>query len=299
MKFSRKIDEALKKAALLHDGQIRKWGGIPYITHPMAVAMTVSEYTDDEDVIVAALLHDTLEDTDYNPSQLEMEFGTKVFEIVNGVTEAKSTSKFSWDARKEGYLKQLEGGSQESLLAAAADKICNRRNFIDAFKQGGESFLAAFHASPIKKYLYHYSILEIMRKKLENQEILEEYEKLLDKMSDILIFRQLRKPEQCRLWQDDCQDLKNHIGSILEVVKTYSDSSNMERELLKCDECGQLYFFEHYDPWSDTGEEYNTYIPVESIEFADKLNEKMPIELLAFSPSIHHDLGKEPIWLGK
>ena len=67
MAYSYRIEQAIKAASVLHREQVRK-GSVPfpYITHLFAVAMIASDYTDDEDVIVAALLHDTIEDTDYS-----------------------------------------------------------------------------------------------------------------------------------------------------------------------------------------------------------------------------------------
>ncbi|MFA5828390.1 MAG: HD domain-containing protein [Candidatus Shapirobacteria bacterium] len=63
MILSPKIRKALRLAAVQHDGQYRKDGVTPFIIHPIEVAMIVSEYTDNEDIISAALLHDVLEDT--------------------------------------------------------------------------------------------------------------------------------------------------------------------------------------------------------------------------------------------
>ena len=72
MSYSYAIEQAIRAASVLHKDQIRK-GSVPYpyVTHLFAVAMIVSDYTSDEDTIVAALLHDTLEDTDYTEEELE------------------------------------------------------------------------------------------------------------------------------------------------------------------------------------------------------------------------------------
>ncbi|MEK7182016.1 MAG: HD domain-containing protein, partial [Patescibacteria group bacterium] len=56
------IDKAIQRATVLHHGQERKGTGAPYIVHPYAVAFLLAHYTDDEDVIIAGLLHDVLED---------------------------------------------------------------------------------------------------------------------------------------------------------------------------------------------------------------------------------------------
>ena len=86
--YTYKIEQAIKAAAILHDGQLRKGNvPLPYITHLYAVAMILESYTEDEDTIVAGLLHDTLEDTDYTPEELEADFGKEVCEAVLAVTE--------------------------------------------------------------------------------------------------------------------------------------------------------------------------------------------------------------------
>ena len=77
--YTYKIEQAIKAAALLHQDQLRKGVvPLPYISHLMAVMLILRDYTDDEDTLVAALLHDTLEDTDYTPEELETDFGKTV-----------------------------------------------------------------------------------------------------------------------------------------------------------------------------------------------------------------------------
>src|SRR3989344_3012922 len=110
MSYSYAIEQAIRAASVLHKDQVRK-GQVPYpyITHLTAVAMIVSDYTDDEDTIVASLLHDTLEDTDYTEKELEDDFGGSVKEIVCAISQPKSNDKepSSVEAQKKQYLKQL------------------------------------------------------------------------------------------------------------------------------------------------------------------------------------------------
>ena len=128
MRHSHTIERAIKKVAVLHKDQKRKGeGGLPYVTHLFSVALILSEYTDDEDVIVAGLLHDTLEDTVYTEGELERDFGKRVHDIVVGVTEPKyeDGEKLPWEERKRAYIRGLQQAPKESLLVSAADKTHN------------------------------------------------------------------------------------------------------------------------------------------------------------------------------
>ncbi len=142
-----KIEKAIARATLLHQHQKRKVTGVPYIVHPYAVAFLLAHYTDDEDVIVAGLLHDVLEDVPhYAEENLRDEFGERVYHIVKEVTEdmtqaeKKDHSRRSanWLERKKKYLANLSDDSKEALLVAAADKIHNLRSFLDDYSCHGE-----------------------------------------------------------------------------------------------------------------------------------------------------------------
>ena len=88
MSYSYRIEQAIRAAAVLHKDQVRRGQTpFPYITHLYAVATLVADYTEDENVIIAALLHDSIEDTDYTPDELKDDFGGEVMDLVLGVTE--------------------------------------------------------------------------------------------------------------------------------------------------------------------------------------------------------------------
>ncbi|MFM8328688.1 MAG: HD domain-containing protein, partial [Actinomycetales bacterium] len=80
------IDRAFEQARISHEGQLRK-SGDPYITHPVAVAEILAELGLDPNTIAAALLHDTVEDTNYSQEQLRIEFGEEIASLVEGVTK--------------------------------------------------------------------------------------------------------------------------------------------------------------------------------------------------------------------
>jgi len=102
---------------------------VPYIVHPVEVAMILDKYTDDEDVICAGLLHDVLEDVvGYSRANLAQEFGERVAQIVQEVSEDKDPNvpedaKATWRERKEKYLAGLRQDSEEAILVCAAEKM--------------------------------------------------------------------------------------------------------------------------------------------------------------------------------
>ena len=161
------IDRALAVAARCHAGQTRKDDPTPYIAHPVAVAMIVSDFTDDQDVAVAALLHDVLEDVP--PSVYSAaEFGDRVTELVRGVSEEKTAGEEPppWRVRKEGYLAALAEDSEECLLISAADKIHNLRSMVAAHERLGDDMWGLFNAGPQEKLWFYRSIADAVTRRL-------------------------------------------------------------------------------------------------------------------------------------
>jgi len=152
--FTPNISKALNLAGELHEGQERKGDGLPYIVHPFAVALILMDYSEDEDVIVASLLHDTVEDTEYTEEQVIEDFGPKVAEIVMSVTETNKND--SWQKRKNDYLDHLKEARSEAKLLCAADKIHNLLSMIAAYKKLGRKAEKAFNA-PLDKKIWFYN----------------------------------------------------------------------------------------------------------------------------------------------
>jgi len=124
------ITKATRFAADKHRGQTRKDAdNTPYINHPVAVAHLLSDYAGIEDVhvIVAALLHDTVEDTDATVDEIEQEFGREVRDIVIEVTDDKSLPSAK---RKQLQIEHAARLSQAARLVKLADKICNLQDIL-------------------------------------------------------------------------------------------------------------------------------------------------------------------------
>src|SRR5690606_29786959 len=118
-----------KLAMELHHWQTRKGTDIPYVTHLWAVAALVGEYGGDEEQVIAALLHDAIEDQGDKMTfeQIRERFGKTVVDIVRGCTDAETIPKPPWKIRKQHYLAHLTTGSPHVKLVSAADKLHNAR----------------------------------------------------------------------------------------------------------------------------------------------------------------------------
>lgn len=142
-------------AARKHHGHFRAEAEpLPYITHLFSVALLVAENGAEDDVVSAALLHDTLEDTGTTREELAAAFGERVAELVEHVSERPSVERGSpeastpkgeikdvWREKKEAYLKHLEEAPEDALLIAIADKIDNIESKLEAYeKEGGALF---------------------------------------------------------------------------------------------------------------------------------------------------------------
>jgi (p)ppGpp synthase/HD superfamily hydrolase len=161
--FTGRIERAIAAAVEAHRDQTRKGDGtLPYVVHPVTVALILSRYTDDEDTIIAGLLHDALEDTDLGEAAVEREFGSRVLAMVRDVTEP-GLPGLSWETRKVRYLRQLERAPRGSLLVASADKIANLLSMIAAHAAHGDTIWERFHAPPAQKLRFYRQVSETVR----------------------------------------------------------------------------------------------------------------------------------------
>ena len=117
-KNQKRIDEAIKLATAAHEGQFRK-SGDPYITHPLAVMKIVEAWGMDEDTIIAAVLHDTVEDTSVNLQDIKDQFGEQVAFLVDGVTKLGNARSGMRDL--DTYLPSTKDNLLRLLVATGAD----------------------------------------------------------------------------------------------------------------------------------------------------------------------------------
>ena len=154
---------ALLFAAEKHSGQTRKASTIPYIAHLMGVASLVLEAGGDEDLAIAALLHDVVEDCGGAPVLKEVcrRFGKRVAAIVEGCTDADTHPKPPWRERKENYLRHLRTADADTRLVSAADKLNNVRSILSDYRALGESVWSRFNGGREGTLWYYRTLLEI------------------------------------------------------------------------------------------------------------------------------------------
>ena len=121
------IERAYRTAEKAHRGQMRK-SGEPYITHPVAVATILAEVGMTSPTLAAALLHDTVEDTDYSLEQLTADFGPAIAQLVDGVTKLDKI-RYGANAQSETLRKMIIAMSRDIrvLLIKLADRLHNAR----------------------------------------------------------------------------------------------------------------------------------------------------------------------------
>jgi (p)ppGpp synthase/HD superfamily hydrolase len=141
-----RLQRAFRYAAEKHAGQTRKQTAVPYLSHLMAVTSLVLEAGGDEDMAIAALLHDVVEDCGGMPRlrEIRKQFGPRVGKIVEGCTDTFVDPKPDWMERKKGYLREVKHADVETRLVSACDKLHNVRTILADYRQHGESIWVRF-----------------------------------------------------------------------------------------------------------------------------------------------------------
>ena len=178
------LDKAIVFAVKAHEGQKRK-DGSAYILHPLEVTVIAGTMTKDPDVLAAAVLHDTVEDTDTTADDILNEFGPNVAELVAHETEDKRPemkASDSWKIRKEESLAVLKDSGINSKIIWVADKLSNMRSLKKDYERVGEKIFERFNEkNPKQQRWYHETVLEYT-KELAEYSAYKEYKALFDEV---------------------------------------------------------------------------------------------------------------------
>ena len=176
--YSPRVEFALATVLEAHGLRRRKAGRGYEATHVTSVAWITADYGFDEDTVIAALLHDTLEDTALDPQVIRSRFGDAVLGMVRDVSEPPRPQP--WRARKEQYIEQLRQTPRlGSLAVASADKIHNLTKMADGLRTGGLAFAGAFTAGLDAMQWYHHTVYEMAAARWSHA-ILDEHRLRLD-----------------------------------------------------------------------------------------------------------------------
>lgn len=171
---------ALDKTHEWHRFQTRKGSGIPYIAHLMSVCALVLENGADEDVAIAALLHDAVEDNEHvTIEMIEEEFGEKVARIVLMCSDTEDTAnKPPWKSRKEKYLDHLKTAPPEALLVSLADKLHNITSLYYDYRAIGDKLWSRFNASKKEILWYYASLNEIFQQRQHHNALVQRFSEI-------------------------------------------------------------------------------------------------------------------------
>lgn len=172
------FDQALIFATERHSGQTRKRNDLPYILHPIEVAEIVGTMTEDREVLAAAVLHDTVEDTDTTIEEIRERFGKRVALLVMTETEDKRPDlppEATWELRKEETLNILENTKDIGVkMMWLGDKLANMRSFARQYRTEGHALWQHFHQKdPARQAWYYHKILRCLRALSEYDAYLE------------------------------------------------------------------------------------------------------------------------------
>ncbi len=169
-----RIARAIEFARRSHEGSFRKGTDIPYINHPLEVFDIVKGMTDDEDVIIAALLHDVVEDTPCSVSDIEEMFGARVAELVKAESEDKRRDlppESTWKIRKTESIEHLRKSPIDVKIIALADKLSNMRATQKQYAIKGEDMWKCFNEKNHSvQGWYYYSIADAVKELSDTKE---------------------------------------------------------------------------------------------------------------------------------
>ena len=174
------IDRAIAFATRAHEGQVRKGTSRPFILHPMEVGKIVATMTEDEEVISAAILHDTIEDcVGVTEETLRDKFTERVAALVAQESEDKSKT---WMERKSATIEHLRVAPREIQMIGLADKLSNMRDIDRDYPECGEELWNRFRMKDKNVIGWYYkSIRESLREAMDGTQAYREYCELIAK----------------------------------------------------------------------------------------------------------------------
>ena len=179
------LDRAILFAVHAHAGTERREKGYPYIVHPLEAVSIVATMTADQELLAAAALHDTVEDTEVTVDQLRAEFGERIAslvadesdEIPEGINE-----EASWHQRKQAAINRLAKASHDAKMVALGDKLSNMRAIARDYAVQGDALWNLFHAKDPKDHAWHYRGLADALKELDGTFAYQEFVTLIDQV---------------------------------------------------------------------------------------------------------------------
>ena len=179
------LDRAIIFAVRAHAGTERRGKGFPYIVHPMEAMEIVATMTPDQELLAAAALHDTVEDTDVTVDQIRAEFGDRIANLVAAESDAfveGVSEEDSWHDRKQAAMDRLAAAPHDAKMVALGDKLSNMRAIARDYAVQGDALWNLFHAKDPKDHAWHYRGLADSLRELQDTFAFREFESLINQV---------------------------------------------------------------------------------------------------------------------
>lgn len=179
------LDRAIVFAVKAHHNTERRGKGFPYIVHPLESVEIVATITPDQELLAAAALHDTIEDTDVTVEDIRKEFGDRIANIVHAESDQETegvSEEDSWHARKQAAIARLAAAPHEAKIVAMGDKLSNMRAIWRDYQQKGDELWKIFHVKDKASHEWHYRGLAASLSELKDTFAYQEFERLLNEV---------------------------------------------------------------------------------------------------------------------
>ena len=179
------LDRAILFAVRAHAGTERRGKGYPYIVHPLEAVAIVATMTADQELLAAAALHDTVEDTDVTVEQIRDLFGNRIAALVADESDempAGVSEEASWHGRKQAAMDKLSRASHEAKMVALGDKLSNMRAIARDYAVQGDALWNIFHVKDRKDHEWHYRGLVDALRELDGTFAFQEFEQLINQV---------------------------------------------------------------------------------------------------------------------
>lgn len=179
------LDRAIIFAVEAHHNTERRGKGFPYIVHPMEAVEIVATITPDQELLAAAALHDTIEDTDVTVEQIRTLFGNRIAELVHAESDQFTegvSEEDSWHDRKQAAIDRLTHASHDAKIVAMGDKLSNMRAIARDYAIKGDELWNIFHVKDKASHEWHYRGLANALKELSDTFAYKEFISLIEQV---------------------------------------------------------------------------------------------------------------------
>lgn len=177
------FDRAARFAVDAHHNTERRGKGFPYVIHVMEAAEIAATLTTDQELLAAAVLHDTIEDTGVSVDDIRREFGARVAQLVEEESDQfveNLPEEATWHDRKQAAIDRIASASHDAKIVAMGDKLSNMRAIWRDYKTIGDEVWNIFHVKEKEQHEWHYRGLLSSLSELKGTFAYSEFENLLD-----------------------------------------------------------------------------------------------------------------------